>query len=379
MAKNLIWNVSDSFFVRRRILFRSQPLMIAAAIALAALSAGALSTADSVGSSDDTLRRGRAVYDRYCYQCHGYAGDARTLAGSYLEPPPRDFTGISPALLTRVRMVEAVSRGRPGTAMMSFERVLSADDIGAVVDFVRSAFMGGSHSGGRYHTVANGWPNHERYQVAFGFATGVIPLETPWEDLEPAQRDGKHLFLSSCVVCHDRGAALGGQYAWRLRAVSYPRGQATTDMDEASGASPYALHDQAHALADLAPAERRGRTLYLRNCAFCHAADGSGRNWIGSFLEPAPRDLRGARVRQLLDGGGVKRVIRDGLPGSTMSAWGQVLSEPEIEDLVVYLRRAFGHSPVQGPERRSQRPSVAVRPHLEWRRRAPTQGAPRRD
>ena len=50
---------------------------------------------------------GRALYDRHCYFCHGYSGDARTAAAAALEPPPRDFTA---GMLPRERMLEAVAR-----------------------------------------------------------------------------------------------------------------------------------------------------------------------------------------------------------------------------------------------------------------------------
>ena len=32
---------------------------------------------------------GEAIYRFYCYQCHGYAGNAETLASASLSPPPR--------------------------------------------------------------------------------------------------------------------------------------------------------------------------------------------------------------------------------------------------------------------------------------------------
>ena len=35
---------------------------------------------------------GRRVYNFRCYFCHGYSGDARTLAASMVQPAPRDFT-----------------------------------------------------------------------------------------------------------------------------------------------------------------------------------------------------------------------------------------------------------------------------------------------
>ena len=38
-------------------------------------------------------------------------------------------------------MIDALTNGRPGTAMMSFTSVLDADAIQAVVEFVRQEFM----------------------------------------------------------------------------------------------------------------------------------------------------------------------------------------------------------------------------------------------
>jgi mono/diheme cytochrome c family protein len=38
---------------------------------------------------------GEAIYRFYCYQCHGYAGDAQTLASASLSPPPRDHRTYS--------------------------------------------------------------------------------------------------------------------------------------------------------------------------------------------------------------------------------------------------------------------------------------------
>ena len=39
-----------------------------------------------------TFADGKAIYRFYCYQCHAYSGNARTLSSTYLDPRPRDFT-----------------------------------------------------------------------------------------------------------------------------------------------------------------------------------------------------------------------------------------------------------------------------------------------
>ena len=69
---------------------------------------------------------GRSIYNFRCYFCHGYSGDAQTLASSYLEPRPRDFNATSADTLSRESMLDAVKNGRSGTAMRGFEGIFSA-------------------------------------------------------------------------------------------------------------------------------------------------------------------------------------------------------------------------------------------------------------
>ncbi len=120
-------------------------------------------------------------------------------------------------------MIEAVSNGSADTAMTSFTRVLSRDEIELVVDFVRKEFMIDHQPNTRYHTKANGWDNHQRYQAAFPFAKGEIPLDTTWESLSDDQRRGKRLFMDSCITCHDRAIVNSEGEIWSSQALSYPR------------------------------------------------------------------------------------------------------------------------------------------------------------
>ena len=162
----------------------------------------------------DAHTAGRAIYNFRCYYCHGYSGDARTLASTFLAPAPRDFTALSPRDHSRAAMVAAVRDGRAATAMQGFSAVLTAAEVEAVVDFVRDEFMLRKASNTRYHTAENGWGGHERYRAAFPFATGEIALDTPWTDLAPEQAAGRRLYLGSCVSCHDRGRVRDEGAAW---------------------------------------------------------------------------------------------------------------------------------------------------------------------
>ena len=101
------------------------------------------------------------------------------------------------------------------------------------------------------------------------------------------------------------------------------------------------MHDRPLKITGLSARERNGEKLFLENCAFCHAADGTGRNWIGQFLEPHPRDLtspdfmRGQTKARLI------QAIGEGLPGTSMPAWKSVLDRRQIEDIVAYVGKAF--------------------------------------
>jgi len=296
---------------------------------------------------------GRQIYNFRCYYCHGYSGNARTLASSFLTPKPRDFTSTSPEALSKEQMLNAVRSGKQGTAMQSYASVLPPDEISAVVDFVRQEFMINKAENTRYHTEENGWFNHERYSSAFPFALGEIPLDTPWEQLTLKQANGKRLFMSSCVSCHDRALVNDEGVHWESRPVSYPRNRYSpgdnpqTDAkresgnDAVSSASPYLLHERAPNLENLTELERRGEALFQQNCAFCHAADGTGRNWIGSFLESHPRDLTSSKAMAGMTKSRLRKVIREGLVGTSMPAWKSVLSEQQIDDVIAYVDRAF--------------------------------------
>jgi cytochrome c oxidase cbb3-type subunit 3 len=291
---------------------------------------------------------GRKIYNFRCYFCHGYSGNAQTVAASFLTPPPLDFIHAKEGRLTQEHIVHTLINGKPGTAMQSFRSVLTDAEMAQVAAFVMDEFVHKKKPNTRYHTPENGWPNHERYRIAFPFATGQIPLDRPWEQLSKEQARGKRLFMSSCVTCHDRGH-IGNSAAWEATPLSYPRNgysnsapvSAPTKLDAMASASPYLLHEIPPKVPVMTALEHKGEKLFQGNCAFCHGADGTGKNWIGSFLEPHPRNLRDPAFMDTMTRTRLTRTIREGLPGTSMPAWKSVLSPDEIAAIVAYVAKAF--------------------------------------
>lgn len=82
------------------------------------------------------------LYQKYCATCHGDEGNGQTRARAGLNPKPRDFTTAEAAMeLTRQRMIDSVTNGRPGTAMIAHKEVLSKTQIASLVDYIRARFM----------------------------------------------------------------------------------------------------------------------------------------------------------------------------------------------------------------------------------------------
>ena len=291
------------------------------------------------------LEAGKKIYNFRCYFCHGYSGDAKTVAASLLFPPPVDFTHADASRFTSEYIVSVLQNGKPGTAMQAFRTILTETQMQQVAAFVVDEFISRKASNTRYHTVENGWPDHQRYQAAFPFATGEMSASQPWESLSTVQANGKRLFLSGCQICHDRG---GGNVMWEARALSYPRNHYShTDpptpvtLDAMTSASPYLLHDIAPQIANMTEREQRGQKLFQDNCAFCHAADGTGKNWIGSFLEPHPRNLRDPAFMRSMTRTRLAATISEGLPNTSMPAWKSVFNAEDIAAVVAYVAKAF--------------------------------------
>ena len=85
---------------------------------------------------------GKKIYLDRCAVCHGSQGDGKTFAANALYPTPKNFTAkITKKELTRERMIESIAKGRPGTAMMPWERILSKQEIYSVVKYIQQTLM----------------------------------------------------------------------------------------------------------------------------------------------------------------------------------------------------------------------------------------------
>lgn len=135
---------------------------------------------------------GGRIYARTCSVCHGDNGQGAVWASTSLRTRPRDFTSASSRqALSRGRMVRSVTHGRPDTAMPGFETQLSANQIAAVVDYIRHRFMGDT---GKPRAPSETAHSGHAVEAAHGDAY-------PHGLVGDAQR-GAALYRINCVACH---------------------------------------------------------------------------------------------------------------------------------------------------------------------------------
>ncbi len=115
--------------------------------------------------------------------------------------------------------------------------------------------------------------------------------------------------------------------------------------------------------SDLGAAAPLGERVYARRCAVCHGPQGRGNGPAAPSLHPRPRDFTGGifKLKSVAGGGAptlanVRAAIKDGMPGTAMPPWGDILSDLDIDAVADYLRR--------------------LGPYKEWTAEAPTGFSP---
>ena len=95
-------------------------------------------------------------------------------------------------------------------------------------------------------------------------------------------------------------------------------------------------------------ASEAGKALYEDKCAHCHGIEGAGDGSAAENLLPRPRDftrglykIRSTESGQLPTDQDLFDIIANGMPGSSMPAWGEILTEDEQWQLVAHIKTFY--------------------------------------
>jgi DMSO reductase family type II enzyme heme b subunit len=155
---------------------------------------------------------GKTVYDRHCAACHAANGDGNGPASVWLYPKPRNFSaGLfkikstpGQALPTDDDLLQAVTRGLPGSSMPSFS-YLTEQERRDVVQYVKQLTAYTDKSG---KTV-------NRFEEAAAGGMIAKPVDVPAEPAAGVQELalGREVYKKmQCALCHgETGAGDGPQ------------------------------------------------------------------------------------------------------------------------------------------------------------------------
>lgn len=89
-------------------------------------------------------KRGGAFYNANCATCHGARGDGQGPRAYFINPKPRNFVeDASRARLNRLALYAAVSEGKLGTEMPSWNKVSTPQQMADVSEYVFQSFIRG--------------------------------------------------------------------------------------------------------------------------------------------------------------------------------------------------------------------------------------------
>lgn len=112
-----------------------------------------------------------------------------------------------------------------------------------------------------------------------------------------------------------------------------------------AGLAPHVRAQQGSPASQPAAATSRGRQVYEKHCVECHGESGKGDGPAAMTLVPHPRDFTSGRYKiRSTETGSIPtdddlvQTVRRGMPGSAMPAWGTILSDSDIRDVVYFIK-----------------------------------------
>ena len=177
-------------------------LLFAAVVMMIGIPSAAFAQQPPDAVKQDVLELGKKVYFKRCVWCHGVEGGGDGPAADRLFTRPRNFIQgtfkirwtDSGELPLEDDLIRTVKNGLPGSAMPSWQGIISDDEIVAVVNFVKTLVQDRSFDDAEDEEV-----NYQDFGQNPWNTVGPYHLGVPQEDIDA----GKEIFIKNkCFECH---------------------------------------------------------------------------------------------------------------------------------------------------------------------------------
>lgn len=143
--------------------------------------------------------------------------------------------------------------------------------------------------------------------------------------------------LTGCNACTEQHDPR--QHRASIKAESEQANKEAALLNEDGSYPEVSVQEEAQEnIADANPAAQKFATY----CSACHGADGQANGPTAMAMNPRPRNLTDAAWQESVDDARIYKVIKEGGASvglsATMTAWGGLLSEDDLQSMVKYVR-----------------------------------------
>jgi mono/diheme cytochrome c family protein len=202
----------------------------------------------------------------------------------------------------------------------------------------------------------------QRFKVKLTGGAELVQASIKPVKINPAEmvKQGEKLVLDrACTACHKLGDRDGGiapdlsyeglekDGTWIYEHFKNPKSTMPDSImpafrftdDEFKAMTAYLLTLKG------SPVPAQGEAIYKALCLRCHGEKGDGQGPIAEHLDPFPRDLTKSGFMNSKSEGRLVASIRNGVLGTSMPAWGKLLSEEQAKTVLGYVQTTFTKEP----------------------------------
>jgi sulfur oxidation c-type cytochrome SoxX len=291
-------------------------------------------------SGTPLVARGRQLFfQKACYGCHKIEGISNGTLGPDLTEVGKKFKinylwehTVDPRFFVANSFMPQFS--------------LTDDEIKALVVFLKS------RRGMNFSETSL-----DKYRAHLQSPSGQLENRTM---VAPSAAHGEQLIgQRSCTACHKLGdhdghiapdlsyEGLERDPQWVMAHFRDPRSREPDSIMPAFGLSDADFASMTDYLMarNTPPSFKTPEEIYKGLCARCHGDKGDGLGMTHLYLDPAPRDLTKAAFMNSKPEDRLIQSIKLGVPGTSMPAWGKVLTDEQVRGTLTYVFQNFVREP----------------------------------
>lgn len=248
------------------------------------------------------------AYEFYCAECHGDSRRGNGPISSMLYPIPKNLRNTTFLLnLTKERAIESITHGVEGTPMAPWGEVIPEKQLGDQIPVLTQ---------GEIKQLVD-WLYEALPNETLVRASEIVPK---WN-------------YTALDVIKELNLERGDLQALPIDQPIDKKSSVEAYFDVRAGS--YMIKERFYTQDNI----EAGKQLFLDNCAVCHGSEGSGMGVRAAYMvEAKPRMLTNLPWIHSKDDLFLLRAIKFGVPGTSMTPWGDQTSVLQRMQMVLFIR-----------------------------------------